>query len=65
MPQSWSAMMVGPDDDFAGAPLLRREFRLDDGHGAVVEAVLHATARGVFAASLDGTPVSDEVLSPG
>ncbi len=65
MPQRWTATMIGPDDDFAGAPLLRREFRLDSGHGGVVEAVLHATARGVFTASINGTPVSDEVLSPG
>lgn len=62
---TWSAQMIGPDDDLAGAPLLRREFRLDDGHGEVVEAVLRATARGVFIASVGGTPVSDEVLSPG
>jgi alpha-L-rhamnosidase len=65
MPQSWSAKMIGPDDDFAGAPLLRREFRLDPGHGGVAEATLHATARGLFTASVNGSPVSDEVLSPG
>jgi alpha-L-rhamnosidase len=65
MAVSWSAQMIGPNSDFAGAPLLRREFRLDPGHGGVVEAVLHATARGVFTASLDGVAVSDDVLSPG
>jgi alpha-L-rhamnosidase len=65
MPQNWSAQMIGPDDDFAGAPLLRREFRLDAGHGEVTDAVLHATARGVFTASINGAAVSDEVLSPG
>ena len=27
--------------------------------------MLHATARGVFTASVNGAPVSDEVLSPG
>jgi alpha-L-rhamnosidase len=62
---TWSASMIAPDDDFDGAPLLRRELRLDDGHGAVTTAVLHATARGVFTAFLNGAPVSDEVLSPG
>ncbi|MDT7581652.1 MAG: alpha-L-rhamnosidase [Pseudonocardiales bacterium] len=61
----WTATMIGPDDDLAGAPLLRREFRLDAGHGDVASAVLHATARGVFTASVNGTPVSDDVLSPG
>lgn len=59
------ATMIGPDDDFAGAPLLRTEFALDDGHGAVTAAQLHATARGVFTAYVGGAPVSDEVLSPG
>jgi alpha-L-rhamnosidase len=57
--------MIGPDEDFAGAPLLRTEFEFDAGHGEVADAVWHATARGVFTASVNGTPVSDEVLSPG
>ena len=65
MAPKWSARMVGPDDEFAGPPLLRREFVLDTGHGPVAEAVLHATARGVFTASVNGSAVSDEVLSPG
>lgn len=65
MAPNWSAKMVGPDADFYGAPLLRREFDLEAGHGAVARAVLHATARGVFAASVNGMMVSDEVLSPG
>ena len=65
MAPKWSARLVGPDDEFAGAPLLRREFGLDTGHGPVAEAVLHATARGVFTASVNGAAVSDEVLSPG
>jgi alpha-L-rhamnosidase len=57
--------MISPDEDFAGAPLLRREVRLEPGHGDVVGATLHATAHGVFGASLNGAPVSDDVLSPG
>src|SRR5690242_4123937 len=65
MPERWSARMIGPDADFAGAPLLRKEFRLEPGHGEVAEATLHATARGVFTASINGTPVADDVLSPG
>lgn len=62
---SWSARMIGPDDDFDGAPLLRTEFALDAGHGDVANAVLHATARGVFTATVNGAAVSDELLSPG
>ena len=61
----WRALAVSPDEDFAGAPLLRHEFRLDEGHGAVTRATLHATAQGVFEAYLNGRPVSDDVLAPG
>src|SRR6478752_5581446 len=57
--------MIGANDDLQGSPLLRREFGVDQGHGAVTGAVLHATARGVFTALLNGTPVSDDVLAPG
>ena len=61
----WSAALISPDEEFDGAPLLRREFTLDEGHGPVAGAVLHATALGVFEAHLNGRPVSDDVLSPG
>ena len=62
---SWTARMIAPDEDLAGAPLLRREFRLDAGHGEVTDAALHATAHGVVTASVNGDPVSDDVLTPG
>ena len=65
MPPSWTARMIAPNDDFAGAPLLRTEFRMSEGHGAVNRAVLHATAYGIFEAYLNGRQVSTEVLSPG
>ena len=61
----WTARLISPDDDFAGAPLLRTEFTLEDGHGGVGSAVLDATAHGVFQAYLNGVPVGDDVLSPG
>ena len=61
----WTARLISPDDDFAGAPLLRTEFALEDGHGGITSAVLHATAHGVFQAYLNGAPVGDDVLSPG
>jgi alpha-L-rhamnosidase len=57
--------MIRPDEDHAGAPLLRREFRLDRGHGDVSAATLYATAHGVFTAWINGSPVADDVLSPG
>ncbi|WP_375425619.1 family 78 glycoside hydrolase catalytic domain [uncultured Friedmanniella sp.] len=61
----WSAALICPDEDFDGAPLLRRELIIAEGHGDVASAVLHATACGVFEARLNGVPVSDDVLSPG
>ena len=62
----WAATLICPDEDFDGAPLLRREFapRRRARSGAE-SATLHATAHGVFEAYLNGQPVSDEVLSPG
>ena len=61
----WSAVLISPDEDFDGAPLLRTELRLDEGHGAVERATLLATAHGVFEAFLNGRRVGDDVLSPG
>ncbi len=44
---SWQARMIAADEDFNGAPLLRREFTLEPGHGAVTSASLTLTALGV------------------
>ena len=57
--------MISPVDDFAGAPLLRAEFALDDGHGAVVSAELAVSSLGVFEAYLNGRTAGHDVLSPG
>ncbi|HKX14642.1 MAG TPA: alpha-L-rhamnosidase N-terminal domain-containing protein, partial [Propionibacteriaceae bacterium] len=65
MPLTWSALPIAPNEDFDGAPLLRTEFALEEGHGQVARATLHATAHGVFEAYLNGQPVSEDVLSPG
>ena len=61
----WLAAMISPEQDFDGAPLLRKEFTLEEGHGGVVKATLRATAFGVYEAFINGTPVGDDVLSPG
>ena len=61
----WHAAMITPDNDFDGAPLLRKEFSLEEGHGAVVKATLRATAFGVYEAFINGARVADDVLSPG
>ncbi|HEY5880778.1 MAG TPA: family 78 glycoside hydrolase catalytic domain [Nakamurella sp.] len=65
MTVQWAAQMIGSDEEFHGAPMLRGETTLERGHGAVVHATLLATARGVFTASINGTQVSGDVLSPG
>ena len=62
---TWHAQMIAADEDFAGAPLLRREFSLQDGHGAVTRATLTLSAQGVVEAWLNGRAVSDDVLTPG
>ena len=64
-PAPWSATMIAPDRDFDGAPLLRKEFRLDEGHGPVKRALLRATAFGIYEAQINGVPVGEDVLSPG
>jgi alpha-L-rhamnosidase len=65
MSLTWSALPIAPNEDFDGAPLLRTEFVLEEGHGPVARATLHATAHGIFETYLNGQPVSDDVLSPG
>ena len=61
----WAATLISSDEEFDGAPLLRREFVLEDGHGPVRQATLHATAHGVFEAYVNSQPASADVLSPG
>jgi alpha-L-rhamnosidase len=62
---TWHARMIAADAEFDGAPLLRREFRLEDGHGAVRRATLLLSALGVVEAHLNGRPVSGDLLTPG
>jgi alpha-L-rhamnosidase len=62
---SWQARMIAADEDFDGAPLLRCEFTLEAGHGAVTSASLTLTALGVVEARLNGRSISDDVLTPG
>ncbi|HEV7812132.1 MAG TPA: family 78 glycoside hydrolase catalytic domain [Leifsonia sp.] len=57
--------MIASDNDFDGAPLLRGEFTLEDGHGAITGASLTLSALGVVEAWLNGRPVSEDLLTPG
>ena len=64
MSQTWSARMIAAESEL-DAPLLRTEFTLDAGHGAVAAARWLVSAQGIFEAHLGGAPVSEDVLSPG
>ena len=59
----WSALPIAPNDDFDGAPLLRTEFVLEEGHGPVARATLHATAHGIFEAYLNERPDDYEAVT--
>jgi alpha-L-rhamnosidase len=63
----WVARWIAPrwEEDPARpqpCPFLRRVF---DVRGPVARARLYATARGVYELTLDGSPLDDDVLSPG
>ena len=60
-----TAQMISSRVELGAAPLFRRQFALDGGHGAVASATLRMSALGVFEAFVNGHPVGDDVLSPG
>ncbi|GAA1964316.1 family 78 glycoside hydrolase catalytic domain [Microbacterium deminutum] len=62
---AFHARMIAPDAEFDGAPLLRGEFRLDEGHGAVESATILLSALGVVEAWINGRRASDDLLTPG
>lgn len=62
---TFTARMITTDTDRGCAPQLRREFTLDTGHGPVEAATLSATALGVCEVTLNGTPASADLLTPG
>src|SRR6478752_9775426 len=68
MTHTWSpdtADFIAPDQEFDGAPLLRKELELDEGHGTVARATWRVTAHGIVEPTLNGIPVSADVLTPG
>src|SRR6478752_10226294 len=65
MIDSWHAIMIAANADCDGAPLFRKEFSLDGGHGGVTSATLRATSLGIYEALINQEPVGDDVLSPG
>ena len=62
---TWHARFIASTEEFDGAPLLRREFELETGHGAVRSADLAVSALGVVEPHLNGEPVSGDLLTPG
>jgi alpha-L-rhamnosidase len=65
MTRTWGATFIAPDEPYDGAPVLWTTVALDTGHGLVERAILHLTAHGIVTATLGGTPVSDELFTPG
>jgi alpha-L-rhamnosidase len=60
----WSASMVAAPRGIVGAPLLRGEVLLDQGHGKVDSALLHVSAHGVVETVVNGAATGD-LLTPG
>ncbi|MFJ4998482.1 family 78 glycoside hydrolase catalytic domain [Microbacterium sp. NPDC088619] len=65
MESNWSGRFIAADDTTCTAPLLRHEFTLHHGHGAVRSAQLIATAHGLVEPHLNGFRVSKDLLTPG
>jgi alpha-L-rhamnosidase len=62
---NWTARFIAPDLAYDGAPLLRRDFTLATGHGSVEKAVMFVSALGICEPTLNGVPVSNQLLTPG
>ena len=60
-----AAQPIGASPDSGRAPILSRDFRLEDGHGDPIRATLHATAHGIYEAGLNGHRVSAALFTPG
>lgn len=57
--------LIAPTAPVDGAPTLVGRLTLDPGHGRVAEATLRYSALGIVEAVLNGSRVSDELLTPG
>ncbi|GAA1002130.1 alpha-L-rhamnosidase [Subtercola frigoramans] len=58
-------LWIASDLSDEAAPLLRTEFELESGHGAVIRATLELSALGLVEATMNGRPTADELLIPG
>jgi alpha-L-rhamnosidase len=60
-----TARFIAANDEPDSAPLFRRDFELDRGHGPITSAALSLSALGICEAWINGAPVSDALLTPG
>ena len=60
-----TARLITPATPADGAPTLVGRFALDRGHGDLVRATLRYSALGIVEAVLNGSRVSDDLLTPG
>lgn len=60
--EAWIAKWIGPNSNSNFAPTLSRYFTLDR---IPVSARLYITGLGLYTATLNGSPITNEVLSPG
>ncbi len=58
----WTAKWIGPNTDSDYAPTLSRSFTAEH---PPISARLYITGLGLYSASLNGLPITNEVLSPG
>ncbi len=58
----WGSGVREPKEEPDAAPLLRKEFTVD---GEIANATIHYSAGGYANVSLNGEPISDEMLAPG
>lgn len=62
MDEPWAGRWIGPPTEAKSAPMLTSRFDLE---GEIYAARLYITGLGLYAARLNGQPVTDELLTPG
>ncbi|MHB1008019.1 MAG: alpha-L-rhamnosidase [Propionibacteriaceae bacterium] len=65
MPGWASAFLIGSDNEYDHAPLVRTVVAAEPDHGGISSATLVASGLGIFEGFVDGRPVGTDVFSPG
>ena len=63
--QAWTAKMIAAPESLTTTPLVRHEFALATGHGAVKQAVIAVAGYGVVETWINGAAINDDLLAPG